>query len=141
MNMLIELHDSTVCEFVKHDETVIVHFLPVYLHISEGRPGIDRGTGWVQEARLFFTEASISGQLPDWPCEVMHGELILGTERKDNVVPVPLEFGDRAELRLIFDNIHAVTVIGRSVRLELVGEPRYVEEFDPDSWRKTKTNS
>ena len=35
------------------------------------------------------------------------------------------------ELRLICDSVHTVTVRSRGVRLDLVGEPRYVEEFEP----------
>jgi len=54
MNTIIEIHDSTVAEIFKRDGTVIVHFLPAYLHKSTGRPALDSGTGWVQEARLIF---------------------------------------------------------------------------------------
>lgn len=131
MNTIIELHDSKVAEIATRDATVIVHFLPAYLHKSEGRPGFDSGTGWVQDARLIFADASASGGFPDLPCEVMDGELVVGSERHDNEIPVPLEVTAPAELRLIFDSIHTVTVTGRGVRLELFGEPRYVEEFKP----------
>ena len=113
------------------DGTVTVHFLPAYLHKSEGRPGLDPGTGWVQEARLFFAEASVSGDVPDFPCEVVEGELVVGAERYDNAIPVPLEVTAHVELRLVFDATHTVAISGRSVRLELLGEPRYVEEFKP----------
>ena len=40
MNSLIELHDSNVAKIESRDGKVIVHFLPAYLHKSEGRPGI-----------------------------------------------------------------------------------------------------
>ena len=41
---------------------------------------------------------------------------------------MPLEVTEPTELSLKFDSKHTVTVKGRSVRLELVGEPKYVEE-------------
>jgi hypothetical protein len=129
MNTTIEIHDSTVAEISERDGTVMVHFLPAYLHKSEGRPTFDSGTGWIQEARLIFAEASISGDFPDWPCDIMGGEIIVGGERHDNLIPVPLEVAKLIELRLICDSIHTVTVTGQGVRLELVGEPRYVEDF------------
>jgi hypothetical protein len=128
MNSTIEIHDSRVAEINECDGTVIVHFQPAYLHKSEGRPAFDSGTGWVQEARLIFSEASITGDFPEWPCDIMDGEIIVGDDRHDNLIPVPLEVAKRTELRLICDSVHTVRVVGRTVRLELVGEPRYVEE-------------
>jgi hypothetical protein len=129
MNTIIEIHDSRVAEISERDGTVIVHFQPVYLHKSEGRPGYDSGTGWVQDARLIFSEASVSGDFPDWPCDIMDGEIILDGERHDNLIPVPLDVSKPTELRLICDSVHTVKIIGRGIRLELVGVPRYVEEF------------
>lgn len=131
VNIAIELHDSIVAGIAKHSGEVVVHFLPAYLHKSEGRPGIDPGTGWVQEARLIFADALTGGAFPGLPCTVMEGELAVGAERYENEVPVPLVVIARTELRLVFDAMHTVTVTGRAVRLELLGEPRYVEEFTP----------
>ncbi len=59
----------------------------------------------------------------------MDGELIVDGERYAGSIPVPLEVARPVELRLMFDSIHTVSVKGGGVRLELVGEPRYVEEF------------
>jgi hypothetical protein len=128
MNSTIEIHDSRVAEICKCDGTVIVHFLPAYLHKSEGRPVFDAGTGWVQEARLIFTEASVEGDYPDWPCDIADGEIIVDGERHNNLIPVPFETGKFTELRLICDSVHTVIIKGRAAKLELVGEPRFVEE-------------
>jgi len=129
VNTIIELHDSTVAEIVTREGTVIVHLLPAYLHKSEGQPGFNPGTGWVQEARLIFAHASTIGSFPDLPCDVMDGELFVGRERHENEIPVLLDVTASIELRLIFDSMHTVTVTGRGIRLEMIGEPKYVEEF------------
>jgi hypothetical protein len=129
VNTIIEFHDSRVADIGKRDVAVIVYFLPAYLHISEGRPAFDPGTGWFQEARLIFADASVSNGFPVFPCVVMDGELVVDGERYENWFPVPLEVTKPTELRLTFDSIHTVTVIGRAVRLELLGDPKYVEEF------------
>jgi hypothetical protein len=128
MNSIIEIHDSRVAGINGSDGTEIVHFSPAYLHKSEGRPAFDPGTGWVQEARLIFSEALVSGDFPDWPCDIMDGEIVVGNEQHDNLIPVPLDVSKRTELRLVFDSDHIVTIAGQAVRLELVGEPRYVED-------------
>jgi hypothetical protein len=62
---------------------------------------------------------------------VMDGELIVCGERHPNLIPVPFETSMLTELRLVCDSVHTVTVTGRGARLELIGEPRYVEEFRP----------
>ena len=129
MKSIVELHDSKVAEIVDCHGTVTVHFSPAYLHKSEGRPGVDPGIGWVQNARLVFEDASIHGGIPKLPCDVMDGELFVGAESYGHLIPVPLEVTTAIELRLVFDSARTVTVKGRGVRLELLGEPRYVEEF------------
>jgi len=129
VNTIIEFHDSKFTEISKRDSTVIVHFLPVGLHKSEGRLGIDSGTYWLQEAQLIFSDASVSGDFPDQPYDVMDGELVIGDKRYGHDIPVPLDVSGPAELRLKLDNIHTVTVTGRGVRLELLGEARYLQDF------------
>ncbi|MBN9689581.1 MAG: hypothetical protein J0M24_05030 [Verrucomicrobia bacterium] len=131
MNTIIELHDSTVATIDGQLGEMIVHFRPAYLHKSQGRPGNDAGTGWVQEARLIFGDASVNGEIPDLPCDIMDGALTIDGELHDNHIPMPLDSEAHAELRLVFDSVHAVTVTGRGVRLQLSGEPEYVEEFRP----------
>ena len=131
VNTAIELHDSKAAAIAVRDGSVVVHLKPVCIHKSEDRPGCDAGTMWVQESRLIFTKAVVSGGLPDFPCDIMGGELVVGDKRYDNLIPTPLAVAEPAELRLVFDAVHTVKIAGRSVRLELVGEPVYLEEFKP----------
>jgi hypothetical protein len=131
VNTTIEIHDSTVAEIINRNGSVVVHFQPAYLHKSEGRPAFDSGTGWIQEARLILYEASISGDFPDWPCDLLGGEIMTGGERHNNLIPVPLDAAKPTELFLVCDCIHTVKITGQGVKLELVGEPKYVEEFRP----------
>jgi hypothetical protein len=58
----------------------------------------------------------------------MDGDIIVNGERHDNLIPIPLEATKLTVLHLICDSIHTVTVTGQGVRLELVGNPKYVEE-------------
>lgn len=135
MNVAIEIHDSRVAEIAKRGSMVVVHFEFAYLHKSKGRPGVDAGTGWVQEARMTFADAEVSGDFPDWPCNLMDGELIVGSEHHRNRIPVPFDSATATELHLICDSLHMVKIVGHHTRLELVGEPRYVEEFRPKNCR------
>jgi hypothetical protein len=129
VNTEIELHDSTAARLVVREGTVMLDLLPAYLHKSTGRPGIDSGTGWVQDVRLKLENAVVKGKLPDLPCDILDGELLVGTERHDNAIPVPLAVTTPVELRMVFDSIHSVTITAGSIRVELLDAPEYVEDF------------
>ena len=131
MNTAVEFHDSTVSDISARGDVVTVHFRPAFLHKSERRPGFDAGTGWVQEARLVFTEAATIGTYPDLPCSLMDGELTVGDVLYLNLLTVPFDTLARTELRMVFDLAHTVIITGQGARFELIGEPRYVEEFRP----------
>ena len=55
----IEVHDSTVQRITDVSGSVSID-LSAYIHKSDGRLGIDRGTGWVQEARLTFGRSRLN---------------------------------------------------------------------------------
>jgi hypothetical protein len=61
----------------------------------------------------------------------MDGELVIGGEKHENLIPVPLESTKPTRLELGFDSLHRVVLAGHGVRLELLGEPEYLEEFRP----------
>src|SRR5207249_3264944 len=91
MNTLIELHDSCVALVSKESDTVIVRFAPAYVHKSEGCPGVDPGTGWIQDAVLVVGEALVRGTIPALPCDVADGELTVGDQLHPNAIPLPLD--------------------------------------------------
>ena len=57
MNQSIELHDSVLGEIGFAEGDAKLSFVHAYIHRSEGRPGIDPGTGWSQKAELIIEEA------------------------------------------------------------------------------------
>jgi hypothetical protein len=131
VNTSIEIHDSRAAEIVRDGDSVRVVLAPAYLHKSPGRPGIDSGTGWTQDALLVFSSGSLAGLVPELPCDITDGELSLSGDVHSNMIPVPLEAAGSVELHLVFYPGCDVSVTGETVRLELVGEGRYVEEFHP----------
>lgn len=128
MNRAIELHDSRVSSLGSDGDRMTLLFEPAYLHESVERPGIDGGTGWRQNCELRFAAASVTGTLPELPCAVMEGDLIIGAEVYGNLIPVPLEVLGAVSLRLLFYPGCEVTISGASLALETLGTPRFVEE-------------
>jgi hypothetical protein len=125
-NRAIEFHDSTFAGLEKDGPNVTLRFSAVYIHESNGKPGFDAGSGWVQEARLHIAGASLSGEITELPCNLWDGSIRLGGELFQ-MVPIPLDYKGAVEINLEQDG--KIRVVGTYARLELVGEPKFIEEF------------
>ncbi len=126
----VEFHDSTVFGIAEVGTQIIV-FLRAYLHQSEGRPAWDAGSGSVQAAVMTFSEATIEGELPEFPSDIWKGDMEIKGETLSNILPVPFhETGDIVlKMRFVFDTPAEIVIIGKQALLTLIGDPVYVEEF------------
>ena len=61
-NQVIEIHDSALDRITLEGGTAVLYFPKVYIHSSEGRPAIDAGTCWTQEAVIRIGNARIEGK-------------------------------------------------------------------------------
>ncbi|MBX9660251.1 MAG: hypothetical protein K2X00_16955 [Nitrospiraceae bacterium] len=129
-NRIIELHDSTIERIATDLEGKIrVVFSSAYIHVSDGTPGIDKGSGFVQRAELQVEQGIISGSLPPFPSDISDGSMVLDGIRRDNTIPIPFEFLGSFNLLLVFVPGDSMSVQGIGARLSLQGNPRYIEEF------------
>lgn len=132
LNRAIEFHDSQLDTLRKIGTTAILYFSPAYIHESSGEPGWDAGSGWVQEVRLHVLNAQVTGTLSELPCNIWHGELrIDGTLFK--MIPIPFE--RKGEVKLQLECAANIFLSGTAIRLELIGEATYVEEFSGHTGR------
>ena len=129
MNNEIELHDSVISQMHEIERRMIVEFSPAYVHRSKGKPGIDSGSGWVQDVRMSLTGATPSGNCPLLPETLSEGSLRVGGLERHNLLPVTLQTHGLVELRLVFVTGQEVVISAEAITLELTGEARYVEEF------------
>jgi hypothetical protein len=129
----IEIHDSILEQIVLTDCDATLHFSSAYIHQSEGTPGRDAGTVWVQRAILRIARARVSGAFSEFPVRLSDGRISLGERSTDNEIPVPLRHEGRFELRLETSrkSNEIVTFEGSGVELELVGEGKFLEHFRP----------
>ena len=126
-NRALEFHDSTFDGIEREGTNLALRFSAAYIHQSDGKPGVDAGSGWVQELRLHISDASLTGEIHDLPCDLWDGSIALDDERFNNCVPIPLDYRGRIEVSLEHES--KLTVVGSGLRVELLGEPKYVEEF------------
>jgi hypothetical protein len=130
-NIAMELHDSTITAISEKDGTATIQFSPAYIHKSEQRPGVDSGTGWIQDACLKITEASIQGSLFVLPSVVWDGEFLIDSLKQDNIIPLPLSIMQSVILHIELCNGEQITIRGSGAKLELIGECKYIEDFVP----------
>ena len=137
-NRAIEIHDSMLERIALQNGVAVLYFPQVYIHSSEGRPAIDAGTGWTQEALIRIENANIDGKLSNESSEAYSGQahclsdgsLRIDGSVSDNLIPIPLDVKGDIELTLEWWG-GIVHVHGNSASLELIGTAEYVEEFHP----------
>ena len=137
-NRAIEIHDSVLDQIALVDETAVLHFPKVYIHSSEGRPAVDAGTGWAQEAVIRIQNAHILGQFSEESREshggdgwsLSDGSLRIDAVVSDNLILIPLDVQSHVELTMECWG-EVLRIQGTSAKVELLGTAKYVEEFKP----------
>jgi hypothetical protein len=122
----LEFHDSTVLELVREDGALRIR-LEGYVHVSAGRPGLDRGAGWIKPLDLVLRQPK-DEDLPSVPCAVFDGEITCGTETFKNLVPLPLSHAGAARVVLRTAN-GILSASAGQLSLTIQGQGRYLEEF------------
>jgi hypothetical protein len=133
-NRAIEIHDSKLQSIAISVGDVVLEFSSAYVHQSDGRPGIDTGTGWTQHTVIRVRGNVASGSLTRLPCRLSSGYLVLNGEHSDNEIPIPLSCDGCVQLHLTSEFGESFQVRGTRVTLELLGAPEYVEEFPGADW-------
>ena len=132
-NRAIEIHDSVLAAVSFSQGEAQLHFSSVYVHQSEGVPGRDAESGWVQKGVLRIHDARVEGAFSEFPVDLTDGQTRMGQNVLDNEISVPLRHKGAFELRLqaMWQGQEVVSFKGSGAELELLGEPEYVEEVRP----------
>ncbi len=130
-NRAIEIHDSTLDAVSVRDGEAVLHFSTVYIHESAGRPGVDAGSGLVQEAFLRLRDAAVERSFSKLPADLLDGHIILSGAVLNNLIPIPLMHNGSVKLRLESWNDELLLITGGSAELELIGAPKYIEDSNP----------
>lgn len=129
VNSIIELHDSSVGGIDSIRGSCVIRFRPAYIHRSAGRPGFDRGTGWVQDVDIVLENVSTRVGFSEFPCRLSDGSCLIDGVVYENEIPFPVDaFGD---IRVSFENQSGqkLGINASRITLNPVGNATYVEEF------------
>jgi hypothetical protein len=138
LNQVIEIHDSALDEIRLEGGIAVLHFPEVYIHASEGRPALESGMGWTQEAVIRIGNARIEGEFPPESREayggyahyLYDGSLAINGTISNNLIPIPLDVHGEIELTMECWG-YIVRVHGSSAKLELIGKVKHVEGQHP----------
>jgi hypothetical protein len=125
-NRAVELHDSQVLVTNWDGEDLVLR-MSVYLHVTEGRPGWDRGTGCTQDADLRVTHGTLIAS-PHGSLSILDGTIQVEERVFSNILPVPFDHHGRVVVAFkgAEGELHAT---GTGIALILLGSPVFVEEI------------
>ncbi len=129
MNKELELHDSTLKE-IKLDGTAITLYLDkAIVHHSEGTPGVDKGTCWVQRIDILLKNALIIKKPDDIPNDIDYGHFIIDNKKYDNMIKT--NFQASTEIEVVFITMYGnkLKIKAKHIIISEVGEPEYLQEF------------
>ena len=99
-NRAIEIYDSILEDVSFSQGEARLYFSLVYIHQSEGVPGSDAGSVWVQKAILRIRGAKVKGMFSESPVDLSGGQIQTGQTLVDNVIPLPVDHDGVFELSL-----------------------------------------
>ena len=129
MNSALEIHDSNLAgiELAGHD--AVLHLDDAYIHRSEGRPGIDPGSGWLQDIDLVISGAVVESLPSGLPRALTGGALSVAASAWDNLIPLPLAVSCAVSFSVVTTSGETLLVRGSGAEVVPRGEPRYLEPF------------
>lgn len=136
-NQWAELHDSEIAFlwYSRENEAVLIFSL-LYIHESEGKPGIDKGIGWYQRAELVIENATeVEFPIENWSWSILDGETEIDGVVWKNGIPLPVECSKsfRIYLEVLEDggngNYKKREIKGSNATLTILGKKGKIAEF------------
>ena len=126
-----ELHDSMLKSIRTSGQDVLISFDPAIIHSSFGEPGVDPGEVFRGNVRIRLLQCS-----PEHPAaeklggDISDGILSIGSATYADVLPCPLqEVAAKVMLNLNMSTAESLTFYADGVKIEMVGELTFLEEF------------
>jgi hypothetical protein len=119
MNEGIELHDSELAAVEFSDGSALVSLRPAYVHRD--------GLGWLHDATVTIRGAASAPSIADLPAPIWEGSLRVGDTCHSNLIPLTGTFEGAVRLSISLVRGDAFTIEGDHARIELHGQPRFVE--------------
>ena len=116
---------------LRHAESTLhMIFEPAYVHRSNGRPGVDAGSGFLQPAEIVFTGAKFTEK--DGPCKgaISEGMISVSGKKFDSVLPLPYEASGKVSAEFTFESGAVLSVTATGVSCASTGPAELVDGYD-----------
>jgi hypothetical protein len=126
----LEVHGSDVVELRPSETALQMIFEPAYVHRSEGRPGVDAGSGFLQPAEIVFTGAKYTEK--DGPCTgaIAEGLVTVAGKRFDSVFPLPHSATGNVTGEFTFESGAVLSITATGVSCASTGPAVLVDGYD-----------
>ena len=132
MSAWLELHDSRLVAIEQGSATIRL-LLDGYIHRWDMADGDWKGTGWIQPVQITVGNVATQVVSLKLPVEIADGVLQCGNVSHDSVMPLPFETPEAVSLWLeVATDEGGITIDGRGLRIEAVGEARFLENLPAD---------
>jgi hypothetical protein len=130
MKKALEIHDSTISEIKKNDLSIILFLGKGIMHHSEGEPGIDKGTCWLQSIEIYLENARIINEPDDIPNELDFGYFIINGTKYDNMIKVP--FKESGDIEVILETFfgNELRINAGKITISEIDSPQYLQDFE-----------
>jgi hypothetical protein len=85
-NIAIEIHDSGLTG-IRAEGSDVVLDLDAYIHVSDGKPGVDSGTGWMRPVRITVRDAVVQRDFDGEVMWITDGVVRIDEHVFDNMIP------------------------------------------------------
>jgi hypothetical protein len=128
MNKEIELHDSELSKILPESNCVKL-FIKGIMHYSDGKPGVDSGTCWLQNMEFNFTDISslkIPNELPDI---ISEGRLFIDGNVFENMFELPINLEGKIEFDILTMKNEPLNIKAGKLSCTTIGEAKYLQDF------------
>jgi hypothetical protein len=119
----VALGDSKVLQLTFTSSSLRI-VLDAYVHVSQGKPGFDAGTGWSQQLQLVLGAAELLERPAALPLWLSAGAV----DGDQGLLPVPLQRPGPVQL-LLEGAEGRLQARGEGLAVEELSEPVFVERF------------
>ena len=130
MNSALEFHDSGVSSVRAVAGEVRIELPSAYVHRSEGRPGKDQGSVFLQPAELVFSNAVLSEEAGPCTGAISDASISVNGREFSNMVPIPFRGEGVISASFTFESGAILTVNGSGVSCQVSGNPVFLEAYD-----------
>jgi hypothetical protein len=129
MKSAIEFQGSEVVELKVEEGALHVVLEPAYVHRSQGRPGVDSGSGFLQSAEIVFADAKYVEKEGPGSGSITEGFVTVAGKRYSDMMPLPITATGVVTAEFTFESGSVLSVTAAGINCFSKGPASFVEEY------------